>query len=418
MSAGPDAAPEDPNTAAVRYLRTPEAIRERAGAVLACGFDGRLRHFRVDLSRLAPAADLVAAVTRERYPDLGVPLHSRWRHFGAGGHDRAAELDRALVGLCTDEQARARLDLAVTSVLLDAGAGPAWRYVEVETDAEYRRSEGLAVACFRLFAAGLFSADTAAPWRADAEALEALEDDRLAGALQVSTANPLPGLNGRGALLRRLGQALRAAPHLFGKRQPRAGNLLDSLRERAPDGQLEAADILHAILTGLGPIWPARLTLGGVNLGDVWRHPAAGGAGASAELLPLHKLSQWLTYSLIEPLAGAGLQVTGLDRLTGLAEYRNGGLFLDLGVLTPRHEAVTREVHQPGDEVIVEWRALSVALLDRLAPLVRNSLGPAADALPLASILEGGTWAAGRRLADERRGGAPPIRVHTDGTVM
>jgi hypothetical protein len=418
VSAGPETAPEDPNTAAVLYLRTPEAIRERSGAVLACGLDGRLRHFGIDLARLAPAADLVAAVTRERYPDLRVPLHSRWRHFAAGGHDRLTELDRALVGLTTDEQARARIDLAVTSVLLDAGAGSTWRYVERETGAAYCRSEGLAVASFRLFAAGFFSADPAVPWRADAEALEAIEDDRLAGALQASAANPLPGLDGRAALLRRLGQALREAPELFGKRQPRGGNLLDALRERAPDGSLEAADILHAILTGLSSIWPERLALGGVNLGDVWRHPAAGGAGPSAELLPLHKLSQWLTYSLIEPLAGAGLRVTGLDRLTGLAEYRNGGLFLDLGVLTPRHEGVLRQVHHPGDEVIVEWRALTVALLDHLAPLVRNRLGKTAGELPLASILEGGTWATGRRLADERRGGAPPLRVDSDGTVM
>jgi uncharacterized protein DUF1688 len=418
VSAVPDAAPEDPNTAAILYLRTPEAIRARAGAVLGCGLDGRLRHFGVDLSRLAPAADLVAAVTRERYPDLRVPLHSRWRHFAAGGHDRVAELDRALAGLSVDEQARARLDLAVTSVLLDAGAGPAWRYVEGETGEAYCRSEGLAVASFRLFVAGFFSAHPAAPWRADADALEALDDDRLAAALQVSAANPLPGLYGRAALLRRLGRALREAPDLFGKRQPGAGNLLDALRERALDGSLEAADILHAILTGLGPIWPVRLMLGDVSLGDVWRHPAAGGAGPSAQFLPLHKLSQWLTYSLIEPLTGAGLRVAGLDRLTGLAEYRNGGLFLDLGVLIPKHEGVMRQVHQPGDEVIVEWRALTVALLDHLAPLVRNRLGKGVGELPLASILEGGTWTAGRRLAEERRGGAPPIQVATDGTVM
>jgi len=386
--------------------------------VLARGLEGGLRHFRVDPPRLAATADLVAAVTRERYPDLRVPLHSRWRHFAAGGHDRAAELERALPGHSPDEHARARLDLAVTSVLLDAGAGSSWRYVEAETGTTYTRSEGLAVASFRLFAAGLFSADPAKPWRADADALEALDDDRLAAALQVSAANPLSGLRGRAALLRSLGRALREAPDLFGKRQPRAGNLLDALRERAPDGGLEAADLLHVILTGLAPIWPARLTLGGLNLGDVWRHPAAGGAGPAAGLVPFHKLSQWLAYSLIEPLAAAGLRITGRDRLTGLAEYRNGGLFLDAGVLAPRHEAVTRDGHQPGDEVVVEWRALTVALLDRLAPLVRERLGRAPGALSLGEILEGGTWAAGRRLAAERRGGAPPVRVDSDGTVM
>jgi hypothetical protein len=418
VSAGAAAAADASSTAAVAYLRTPEAVRERAAALLARGLDGQLRHFRVDLSQLACAADLVAAVTRERYPDLSVPPHSRWRHFDVGGCDRARELDRMLARLPADERTRAKLDLAVTSVLLDAGAGPAWRYVEAATGQQHRRSEGLAVASVRMFAAGFFSADPAAPWRADAGALEAVEDHRLAAALQVSADNPLPGLDGRAALLRRLGGALREAPELFGKGEPRPGHLLDSLRERAHGSAVEAADVLGAVLIGLGPIWPGRLTLGGVNLGDVWRHGAAGGAGPSAGLVPLHKLSQWLTYSLIEPLTEAGLRVDRLDRLTGLAEYRNGGLFLDLSVLTPLHEAVLSESHRPDDEVVVEWRALTIALLDRLAPLVRERLGRAASELPLASLLEGGTWAAGRRLADQRRGGAPPIRVESDGTVM
>jgi hypothetical protein len=410
VKAGPAAA------AAVAYLRTPEAIRERAGAVLAQGLDGRLRHFAIDLARLPAAADLVAAVTRERHPDLTVPPHSRWRHFDVGGHARLAELERGLGDLTADERARAKLDLAVTSVLLDAGAGPDWRYREAETGMALGRSEGLAVASLRLFAGGFFSADRAAPARADAGALQAVTDARLAAALQVSADNPLPGLSGRAALLRRLGRALQDAPDLFGKREPRPGHLLDSLREGAGGGSVEAADVLHAVLVGLGPIWPGRLELDGVNLGDVWPHAAAGGGGAAAGLVPLHKLSQWLTYSLIEPLQEAGLGVTGLERLTGLAEYRNGGLLLDTGALLPRHPAVVGEPHRPGDEVVVEWRALTVALLDRLAPLVRERLG--APGLTLASLLEGGTWVAGRRLADQRRGGAPPIRVESDGTVM
>ena len=410
MTSGPAAA------AAVAYLQTPEAIRERAGAVLARGLDGGLRHFTIDLSRLAPAADLVASVTRERYLGLAVPPHSRWRHFAAGGHDRVAELERVLGRLPVEERTRVKLDLAVTSVLLDAGAGPDWTYAEAETGMRFRRSEGLAVASFRLFAAGFFAADRAAPCRADAEALEAVEDDRLAAGLQVSVDNPLPGLPGRGALLRQLGRALRQSPELFGKGEPRPGGLLDALRERAGPAGIEAAEILNVVLAGLGPIWPGRLSLGGVNLGDVWPHPDAGGTGAAAGLVPIHKLSQWLTYSLIEPLSEAGLPVAAIERLTGLAEYRNGGLFLDSGVLVPRHDAVMGELHRPGDEIIVEWRALTLALLDRLGPLVRERLGQ--NGLSLASLLEGGTWAAGRRLADERRGGAPPIRVESDGTVM
>ena len=404
--------------AAVAYLRTPQAIRERAGAVLARGLDDGLHHFRIDLTRLTPAADLVASITRARFPDLHVPVHSRWRHFDVGGCNRAAELEAALARRSKDERARARIDLAVVSVLLDAGAGQAWRYHEAETREDYGRSEGLAVASFRLFARGVFSADPADPWRADAPALRALTDERLAEGLQVSAGNPLPGIHGRAAVLRGLARALEQAPDLFDKDEPRPGHLLDALRTRAVGRCVAAADLLTAVLTGFGSIWPGRLTLGGVPLGDVWRHPAAGGNGPGADLVPLHKLSQWLTYSLIEPLQSADLDVTALDALTGLAEYRNGGLFVDTGVLVPRYQAVVRETHRPGDEVVVEWRALTVALLDRLAPLVSQQLAPAGRDLPLASILEGGTWVAGRQLADERRRGAAPIVVESDGTVM
>ena len=102
---------------------------------------------------------------------------------------------------------------------------------------------------------------------------------------------------------------------------------------------------------------------------------AAGGEGDTKGLVPLHKLSQWTTYSLLEPMEAAGLTVTGLDELTGLAEYRNGGLFVDGGVLVPKHEAVVTEAHAPGSAVIVEWRALTVALLDLVAVKVRERLG-------------------------------------------
>jgi hypothetical protein len=56
--------------------------------------------------------------------------------------------------------------------------------------------------------------------------------------------------------------------------------------------------------------------------------------------VPFHKLSQWLAYSLVEVFEEAGVPVHGLDELTGLPEYRNGGLFLDLGVLALRDPAL------------------------------------------------------------------------------
>jgi hypothetical protein len=140
---------------------------------------------------------------------------------------------------------------------------------------------------------------------------------------------------------------------------------------------------------------------------------------ASATYVPLHKLSQWLTYSLIEPLQEAGIGVAGLDELTGLPEYRNGGLLVDMGVLVPRNSSNLTETHAISDPFVVSWRALTVALLDQLAPLVGARLGLEKDASLLARVLEGGTWVAGRRIAREKRAdGGPPFHIASDGTVL
>ena len=71
-----------------------------------------------------------------------------------------------------------------------------------------------------------------------------------------------------------------------------------------------------------------------------------------------------------------------------------------------------------GDEFIVEWRALTLALLDELAPRVRTQLNRTEAELPLACVLEGGSWATGRALAQRLRDGAPPIQIESDGTVF
>ena len=134
--------------------------------------------------------------------------------------------------------------------------------------------------------------------------------------------------------------------------------------------------------------------------------------------MPFHKLSQWLTYSLLEPFEWAGISVSGLSELTGLPEYRNGGLLLDAGVIVPKDPALVDRTWQVGDEFIVEWRALTVALLDELAPRVRKILGKTEAEMPLACVLEGGTWAAGRMLAQQLRGGLPPINLASDATVF
>lgn len=403
-----------------RALLTATAVRTRTGEMLEIGLAGGLSHFTVDLDRMDGVAEAVLAVTRKAYPTLDVPFHARWRHFVIGGVDRWAGLANMVSWPDRAARARAEFDLAIVSVLLDAGAGAAWRYRDAVTGESIGRSEGLAIASLDMFANGLFSRDAGSPLRADADVLAQLPLASLTSAFQVNEANPLLGLEGRADLLRRLGKQVANDPEIFGRHDtPRPGGLFDHIAAQGVGGTVAAPTILSAVLNQLGPIWPSRLELAGVPLGDCWHHPAITANDATEGLVPLHKLSQWLSYSLIEPLQRAGFVVTDIDGLTGLAEYRNGGLFVDHEVLRLRDAADAERAHAVDSLLVVEWRALTVALLDRLAELVRDKLGRTRETLPLASILEGGTWAAGRAIAFSRRpDGSPPLKVISDGTVF
>lgn len=413
----------------LRTLRQAATVRQRCAHVATAVRDGRSAHFRLDEGRLDAVAERVAALTAQRFPDGRVPLHSRWRHFEAGGVDRAAQVDARLAGRSAAAQARARIELALVSVLLDAGAGPDWRYEEAGR--AFTRSEGLAVASLRAFEAGAFSSDPGDPCRVDAAALARVDAAQLARWFQVREGNPLLGLEGRAALLQRLAVALRAQPEVF-TAEGRPGHLFDALTHHAhaprlhhhhplPAGAtphaVSAARLLQALLDAFSGIWPSGQRFHGQPVGDAWRHEAAGGQGASAGWVPFHKLSQWLAYSLVEPFQWAGVQVTGLDELTGLPEYRNGGLLLDAGVVVPLQADFAARARRPDEAWVIEWRALTVAMLDALLPRVRALLGR--PELPLGCVLEGGSWLAGRQIAAERRpGGAPPVAIDSDGTVF
>jgi hypothetical protein len=228
-----------------------------------------------------------------------------------------------------------------------------------------------------------------------------------------------------------LGSTLRLEAARLGidAKQARPSLLFDQLTEGGTLQQVSATAVLQRVLHLLGPIWTSGSNVQGLMAGDVWRHRWAGDAvgginsgqrdPTTGGWVPFHKLSQWLAYSLLEPLQWAGVTVTGVDALTALPEYRNGGLLIDTGVIVPRHPRELARTFKPGDDLVVEWRALTVALIDEIAVLMRAHLGKTPEELPLACVLEGGTWAAGREIAGELRpGGEPPVKIESDGTVF
>ena len=329
--------PADPETSAALSLLNASAVRERAHRMLAIGLEDKLPNFRIDLDRMDGAVDLVLETTRKAYPSFDVPFHSRWRHFVTNGDDRWAAIADRTDWPDRATRARAEFDLAIVSVFLDAGAGPSWRYRDPRTGSAIGRSEGLGLASLAMFTGGAFSAilsSRCAPMPTGSRILALSISQR---GMQVSD-DQSAGRTGRPRRpVAPPGPAVASKPDIFGSHDtPRPGGLYDRLAMLADGGKLPAPTILTELLQQLGPIWPSRLTLGGLALGDCWRHPAMTTADATSGLVPLHKLSQWLAYSLIEPLQRSGIDVTDIDGLTGLAEYRNGGLFVDTGVLAFR----------------------------------------------------------------------------------
>ena len=396
----------------VSWLLSPEAVREQSGFLYNLALKDNLQHFQYHPSILHDVADLVADTTRNNYPDLQIPYHARWRHFIIHDEDRSQPIFEHFTG-DPREKARSKVELAITSVLLDAGAGKNWFYRDTSTNLNFSRSEGLALASLNLFASGAFSTNPNKPLQTDN--ISNFTATQLADAFQVSTSNPLDGLEGRANLLAKLGTTVLKNTNVFGKEKPRLGHLVDYLIKLSVDGQIPAKIILDTILRSLGDIWPGRIKLNGNNLGDCWHHPKAG----KSKLVPFHKLSQWLTYSVVEPLSELGLKVTNLDDLTGLAEYRNGGLFVDSGVLSLRDKTEVAQALKPSHPLVVEWRALTICLLDQIAIMVRDRLNKTKDEMPLAAVLEGGTWSAGRLIAKQiRPDGTPPISIVSDGSVF
>ncbi|KAJ5223435.1 hypothetical protein N7468_007977 [Penicillium chermesinum] len=427
----PIASPPDPALDPAAYLRSIHAVRQRANLVMTRAKGNRLQHFDVDMSKFkATASYIVSIIKRDYAPDYqDIPPHGRWQHFDVGGGPRINQLLQSWpTSIDAQERTRRLIDLFVVSVLLDAGSGNKWSYRSKESGKVYSRSEGLAVASLEMFKSGLFSSDPTEPCQVDGAALKNITVEKLARGMQHSEQNQLAGIEGRAGLLVRLSEALNNQ-ELFGV-DARPGNMLDYLLGH-PSTLASSVPIVpvttlwSVLMDGLASIWPpSRTQIDNVAIGDAWVCsvlPPSPPAAPWESIMPFHKLTQWLCYSLM---------------------YRNGGLLIDMGLLTLKPHDLERGINayrenaqikgQPNvevvplfstdDDVIVEWRAVTVGFLDELLDEVNNQLGLSGteEPLSLAQMLEAGTWKGGREIAEVSRPNTkePPIMIRSDGTVF
>ncbi|CUS20559.1 LAQU0S01e09384g1_1 [Lachancea quebecensis] len=444
---------------AVEYLKSIKSVRETTSQVFNYAVsNGGGFHFDLDLDQMPRVADFLCDIVKRDYGSdyASIPPHGRWQHLNHGHSGRVEDLITQWRGAGVEEVeiARKLVDLLVFSVLVDAGAGNTWKFTVPGSSTTVGRSEGLAVASYYLFVEGSLSSDRDDPYKVTGKALSTFGAEMFSRGFQVSDANPLAGAAGRVALIQRLGAALLARPDIFGS-EARPGALVDYLYAKsavisdsadAATPTIDLQDVWDALMQGLTSIWPAgRTVVNGEPLGDAWRldtkATASAGcapAGVPPDIVTFHKLTQWLCYSLLVPLERYGykFRISNKSLQTGLPEYRNGGLFYDFGVLKLKSDALKRglafsaqlhdtghnasdtiPIFEPHEGAIVEWRCLTVGLLDNLLPLVNEKLK---FELELPQLIEAGSWKAGREIAAQLRPstGGPPIELYSDGTVF
>ncbi|GAA5808962.1 hypothetical protein MFLAVUS_002362 [Mucor flavus] len=433
----------------VEYLLSLRAVRERCFKVQEAAVKSKLNHFDIDESKLQDMTQFIISFIKRDYDDPSqIPAYGRWRHFDVGGRPRLQTMINSWSSMGTDaiEQTRRVLDLMVVAVLLDIDPGQHnWSFREKISNRVYKRREGIAVAILEMFNSGLFSINPNQPHRVDAEALSNLTMDKLLTGFQTESMN---GLDQRIELLKHLAKTLQDRPDYFGGELghvPRPGNMMDYLLShpttiKTRKGPLIHLETLWPVVYEIGELWTVsqEKTRGGtLGLGDVWPCPSLG----DNQFVPFHKLSQWLVYSLIEPMEKLmGAIIEGTEQLTPLPDYSNGGLLIDTGFITLKKTDYERGITNyrknsllPGqpkiemiptfemsDPVVIEWRALTIAYLDLVAERVRSTMKLSKKTLSLTQLIEGGITSAGKELAEISRPNTqqPPILIKNERGVI
>lgn len=380
-------------------LFQPDEIRRKAHMMLALAAEDRLDHVGVDLDRLDTAVATVLETTRENYPDFQIPPYGVWRSFEAGGIDRWQAMASAR-GFETAEQMLAgAADLALLGIAMSTLHPAGWRYEDRMTETVATGTTASALAAFHMFASGSFSSEMTDPYRVDAGALVSMDLIELAAGLQWDDRDDADHLKAMQRHLKRFGEALALRPDLFGEGEATRPGLLAVRLAKESDGPIDAAQILDRILEALAPVWEGGATSGDIWLGDAFVHSGLPGNDVHA-IVPFHLAAQQMVYALVEPFAWAGFEVAGLEKLTAPADLVHAALFVQSGVLALKGDSGSLAPEAIRDRMI-EIRALTLALTDKLAERLASGLGMSLDQVPFTCILEGGTSRAGNHIVEQ-----------------
>ncbi|WFE89280.1 DUF1688 family protein [Roseibium porphyridii] len=381
-------------------LFQPQEVRRRAHAFLDMGIAGKLNHVGLDLTKLDDALGLVLETTKEIYPDFQIPPYGIWRAFETGGIDRWSAMASAREFESAQEMLLAAADLALLALFMKTRRPGNWVFEDPMTGSKVAGDDALALAAFHMFASGSFSGEMTDPYRVDAETLVRLDLNELTSGLQWDRDADQELLSAMQAHLKRFGEAMALRPDLFSEGNVTRPGVLALRLAGEADAGIDASKLLDNLLETFAPVWDGGAKAGDVGLGDSFDYTGKS-AGSETTTVPFHLCAQEMVYSLVEPFAWAGFEVTGLQDLTPPSDLAHAALFVQTGVLAISSENDEALPEETKTDRMVELRAVSAALADKLADRLRSELDVSADQVPLTCILEGGTRRAGLRILSQ-----------------
>ncbi len=378
-------------------LLSGKAVLQRSKDVLVQARSGDLASLSIDESAIAGTVQLVRREIEATYPDYQLPPWSYWRRLETGGHDRWGMLAGAREFETADAMIRSAADLVVLIAVARQNFRQGWSFEEALSGGRFDGADGTALAVFGMFAAGAFSSAPADPLRADAHALVRMEPEEIAAGFQMEQTADETQLLHLATMFKRLGEVMAMRPDLFEHEgETRPGSLLARIAAENRDQTVSSGLLVERYLEGLTAIWDGGAVLDDVILGDVWAHDGICRTSTPKAFMPFHLPVLEIVHSLVEPLAWAGYMTSDLDRLPGLASLEHCALFIATGVIRLNEDDNVAPLH-----AAIELRAVTLGLLEEIADRLRSELEVDADTLPLICIQQGGTVAAGSKIAME-----------------
>ncbi|MBO0345675.1 DUF1688 family protein [Roseibium sp. CAU 1637] len=388
-----------PETAAVS---DPVKMREAAHEVWVAACAGDVPRITVRAERLAPLAQLLAEGMERAFPDMQMPPLGCWRWLEADDTDRWGIVASGVGFVTAEEMLIAAADLAVLTAVMNIDVAPTWRFEDPFTGNDVNGEKGLAIAALTLMSRGYFSADPARSFQVNAEALLALSEEELGPALQMEGDDHSQALQCMTGHLQRFGEVVGLRSDLFSQKGAlRPGHGVLKVWQEADRMAVDTGMLFKTLFNGLAPLWTGGAERGDLILADAWEDfPADDVEPAPSRILSFQAPLVSIAYSLLEPLAWAGIEMENLEVLPPIADFDHVALLIGAGVL--ELEASDAELGEAEAQATgLALRALSLAAVDGLAEELRRIFLADGAMLPMTVVIATGTRPAARAAALE-----------------